>query len=881
MSISLCSMLLSCLLLSVNAYTNSETNDYDPLSFKQMIEMAEEFSVHSKTVHVEDIFTRYPELQSNNCNCKPCYSPLIEMTNFHSNKEQINRRPTILAVAGLRNTQMIGPNSMFRLIEYFQKYQLEHDEIIMILNSVRVIFVPFANVENYFHRFSQTFGNNSGSSEIDGSLDFNWGTKKSCFLTNGARIVNRLVKDNLIVGLIHFDEEGNDLEFPWGRYESLKESLDNPEQKVFESITQTFLKISKSKNKIVKEVVDFANSQSELKLYDGPGSLEDWAFAGSFRQDMVNANCLKQTSPYNELFLEVDSVSNRIFALKVNNKPQKELSDARLGNELSLFSRKSPASRIGYISRNILVLQQFFQNIRPVFDFNYIWRNKKETNATELIIDIQFFAQGCNNVEAIQVENKDFRLSGLKISKNIYEEGSQSIVVDTQIAIPLKMFDGDKGLDVEMKMVCDSNWKTQFAESHFLRSKLSDDYSVNKGEFTVNGADNSKIKIYNVKRDIVSSALAFQKVFNQIELVYSNKLTVRFGDQNMFQISFKKKSRKAFIEIDPDFKEDKQNKDILELLNKNIDDLQLIFFEEHEYYYTPPDNSVIKNQTKFEIQKQEAENRPRNFVRNGNNKNVDLTMKLLKTISVCQTLFFDLIGKRVILSLDPENKENDLQGTVMVHQYNSKEIEVTLRDGAKNNMFQIKNEGLMVPLEGLNCSSKSIFSAGKVDDTVSYYKLFISVDQKNEAELRFQLDLQTSQIMDKLYLEWSDTKIELTKVEGIFVGHSKRSLFRVGGMQVKVFVGDETRFLFECSPEKSSIESDAKEIADVQQSYDERRKQVIGFEDYVRKEISHIEISIVFVIGLLLLVSLFGGLFCCFNGKGKENTHKIELDLLS
>ena len=851
----------------------SET-DYTALKFQQMIEISKTLSSQTNIFHVENVFSRYPELQKNNCKELPCYSPLIEMTNYQSPREDINSRPTILVVAGLNNTQLLGPNAIFRLLEFFSNNYLSYRNVLIMLNSVRILFLPFANVEKYYN--INFYNSGEFSSNLVPSSDFNWDNNEFCFVNSGASIINRLTKDNLIIGLLHFDEVNNQLLYPWGIYNSTEKNLSSADIKIFESITTSLQKATDT-----NDLDNFITHKSKVKGYIGPGSLEDWAYGGSFQKSRLNFECLREDSPYNKHFLETDDVSNRIFPLRVQNKLKKGIAREILGNDGVVFSRVvslttlKNKSKMGYLSRNMLIQMQYFQNMRPIFNTEII-NDMSKTNISNKNYSIYLNAQlnGCNSLGSIVPEQKKIKF---QFVDNIiqFSKGPQHIYLAGDLIMPRTMFGNTDTLDISLIVSCDSKLKNQHIkdpQSNFGRSKLASQYFVKKGDFSFNEYDQFKVKIYNIRKKLMGYSFHFQNRFNEIQLLYNNQLMIRLGQLDVFLLNYESSTKQMHFELHPDFNRDGRNKDLFNLLTKNLDQLELTFFEEHDYYYVTPDNSVLKDQHKFNGTKEKT------FKEDKQISDPDLRMKIGQKFDVCHTTFFNLVGKRVILSIPGKKQNKYLQGTVMIDRYRSKQKEII-----QQLMFQTKMEitGLLVPIEGLSCSSKSIFSAGQMDKSVKYYRLTMSIDGKDENWVHFELNLESNIPHDKVQLVWKDIKIEMTKLKGVYIGYTERSAFKVGGMQVKVLAMKDPLVLFDCSPEKSPVESSANNFSEVSEHFQQRKKQAMEVTEPQTINLTKVGISYVIFGGLFILVIAFAGFFLFINKSRKEEDNNDQIEELN
>ena len=449
------------------------------------------------------------------------------------------------------------------------------------------------------------------------------------------------------------------------------------------------------------------------------------------------------------------------------------------------------------------------------------------------------------------------------------------------------MFKDDQNLDLSFKINCDSQLKKtnhykNVPESHFVRSKVSSEYLAKKKEFSYGEIGEIDLNVYNFQKGIIAFGLISQNKYNEVELVYTRRLTIRFGELNVFMITYVRAFHHISLQIDPEFNREGQNKELFSLLTSKIDQLELTFFEENDYYYVSPDDSVVKDQVNLNNKKKEPAADP-HLKRKSSNSKSDFSLKMNQISNFNDNQFLDLIGKRVILSMDPDNRDSNLQGTVMMHHYGSKKKEeVNLVSNSKYSIPSIINiEGMLVPMDGLRCSSKSIFSIGKTNESIRYYHLTMSVDPKDLNLVHFNLKLQGDTTYDKVQLVLKNTQVELTNLRGNYIGYSNRSSFKASGMQIKVLAGENSDTLFDCYPEKSHLESSVKDLAEVTHNFKLRMNQSVNFEEPIEMETSNVNIGFVFFAGLLVLAGILGGFIFYLRNKKKKGTDNLELEALS
>lgn len=95
-------------------------------------------------------------------------------------------------------------------------------EFLQTLSNVRLLFLPTANVNGFsiLEREEQV-----GLNTHDPNRDFPYNTNEKCFKTSTAIVVDKIFRDNLIVGTLTFHGGDNSISYPWGNYAHQKDNL--------------------------------------------------------------------------------------------------------------------------------------------------------------------------------------------------------------------------------------------------------------------------------------------------------------------------------------------------------------------------------------------------------------------------------------------------------------------------------------------------------------------------------------------------------------------------------------------------------------------------------------------------------------------------------
>ena len=509
------------------------------LWYTDLIQKTNQLSLHRDLFRVQDIYSLYPELVSITCGKEKCKSPYIEMTDFKNDLEYIKTLPTILIIAGIHGNEVTGTNAIFRLFDLILKDKHRDPTWNNVLQNLRVIFLPLVNPNGYYNKTrEETQIVDSKPVKIDPNRDFNWDKPEKCFATLAGQMINHVFKDNLVLGTLTFHGGTNNLTFPWGTFVHLKHSF-SPDHVAFENVVE-MLKSSAGQNKSLN-IIEYQTGTMEELVYDVKGGYEDWAYGASFEPKNLHFECLSKESRYTRSFLESEPNTNRAFVYLIEAGKEKMPREGTLGNELAAVDKSQAQAVVGNVSRNMLLIKQFLEVMRPFVQIQSISLGAAELDqgTLSLVLDVK----GCRKVDSVQMIVPSVLNQAAKIENGLFIENTQSNLVKLDAQVDLRNRKWTSSSEIELRVECDGSWiksnkKYGEPQSHFFRAKSDPHFEVRHKEFTLGSINLRSVKIRNVDWSNLENASFCADRYNEIRLTYHPQFYVKIENTYPLILSF-------------------------------------------------------------------------------------------------------------------------------------------------------------------------------------------------------------------------------------------------------------------------------------------------------------------------------------------------------
>lgn len=892
--------------------TEIETEQYHLLWYRDVVERTKSLLKHPHLFRVSDIYDLYPELIPIQCGSKQCISPHIEMTNFENGAEYIKQLPTVLIVAGIHGNEVVGTNAVFRLFDIILSFKSVDETWFSILNNLRIIFLPMVNPSGFYHKRREEQQERDGSSVlIDPNRDFNWDNSDGCFVTLAGQMINHVFKDNLIIGSLTYHGGDNSLTYPWGTYVHLNHSF-SKDHGAYKHIVE-MLKDAAGENP--KMNVPFYNTGTMEKIvYDVNGGYEDWAYGGSYEHKYLTMDCLPKHSPFSKEFLETDENSNRVFIFLVEAGMDKTPEEGTLGNQMSVLNKSDPKSIIGNISRNITLMKQFFEVMRPFPFLLEMNATPKENDQNKSILKMILDVKGCHKIDSIEITSPPVLSQSSKIEDLLYSINTQSIPIVLEAEIDRLSEKWKNPAEVHLKINCDSHWLKENVhgdpQSHFFRAKTNPDYSVTRKDFTFGAINLDDIVIHNVDINRLDKSISFHKKFDEIEILYDDHMMIKVGDRFPLELTYDVVSHQAIVSEshtrvnisnkkskDEGITEAKDARDLNDEMDTMLKDqkgLMISIFENNSVLKVTTDSKYVLPKFRKFYENPSSFRKLKLTEDQMKGTSLDVEFKLNEPLSLSPTEYLNLLGKRVVLNVPGKVQQESLKGIIIwkkdVDSVKEAKMGKSLPLPETSNSPETKetpekpkeeNPGLKIPVAGANCGTgnpTTLVDSTNLENTFEVVlqrgkddEVFVSAytDQHNIPGLSFCIDDS----------EITALKKAKTSNSGVvrFSGKLETISTNLLGKKVQLKSGNEV--VLECFLEKSEgVYSNSpvmilQDMLAQQNDFDSKAPS----ESYTEvKEEKPDYTRIYIIMGLFLSVSLILCL-CSFCGKKIREAGQVEM----
>ena len=895
-----------------------ESTPYHYLLYSTIIKKSEDLMQYPYLFRVSDLYDIYPELLLTKCGREKCISPFIEMTNFENGGNYIKKLPTILVIGGMNGDKVIGTNAIYQLFDIIISKKNDHDEWLNILNNTRIIFLPMVNPTGFFYKeaYETQILEDFRTRVLNPNTDFNYDKDIGCFETFVGQAINHIFKDNLIIGMLNFNGAGNNILYPWGNYKHPDpKSFD---QSAYHNVSQ-ILKAAAGKNNNFG-IPEYDTGTIKDLTFSKKGGLADWAYGASFEPQFISENCLPKNSLYTTEFLKVDDNSNRAFTLLIQAEDQNQPSEKTLGNALAVSNKKDSSAQLGHISRNIILMKQFFEVMRPFPIINLI--KLQNVNKNQAFIKIQMDVKGCGTVDSVEVESPPVLSQSTHIDKPSYGVNTQSNSVLLKFKINPSTNDWNNITKIVLNIQCDSHWyqdNAQFGEpqSHFFRAKINQNYTAVKNGFFYNGANLNKVIIDNVRVKSINDSLIYHMRYNYIKMFNNFDFIIKMADKYPIQLSYDITSKNALMtKLDSTLdlnaeegsdteKTQMSEKDdnlaqILESIEFDDTNLVLSIYENNNIFPIYTDPKYVVDDIKVYYEKVSMYRKLKLSEETLNNASLDIQFYIGRIVSLTPTRYINLLGKRVIAELPTINDPSSASGIILwknevfddsfnvindlakldqeLFELSDTLVNTDTEDDTQNSDPNYNKDGFSIPHSGISCGSNNPSSLARtVNDGYDFEIVIFDTSENvfdvefkinkvevNEYEFRYDNDKKAN-LHFKLIVDQTSTTYFTGTLE-------KNNDFIIGRKVQIVSVLDKDK-IFECYMEKSkgrALETTKEVIKDInlkQIHYDPNGM----FEQYAQEKSDNDDNTRLYVIlGLFIGMTLMLGVCSICTKKIRE-----------
>jgi hypothetical protein len=479
--------------------------------FMKLVDKLQAHPLYDRYMRITEGFSHYNINPTPYCGNESCKNPIIEIADFTKGPEFVNSLPVVLLVAGFHGDEVVGTNSLYRMIELFCDNFFKQKLWSNLIGNVRIMMLPMANVNGFYHqKREETVLLNENSTEFDPNRDFPYDPdkKQGCFETSTAELLDAIFRDNIIVGCLTFHGGANSITYPWGNIPHLNRA-ESGDQVAFDAVANVLTQVAGGNTNF--EIKPYEIGTLEEVVYVVHGGFEDWGYGASFDTKYIDKKCSKRENRKFGLVsdnLSYNDISNRAFLYLVEAGPEKIPNQEHLGNKLPLESDDYSKGIWGHVPRNINLSTRFSQVIGP---FSSVDKIKYEEG--HLLVDLLIY--GCRTIDHISSNDLN-----LEEKSREYDERRNI----WKMSLKSKLSPG-LHKQVSLEISCDQNWAKpthdQLPQSHLVRRRTDPNYSVDYKQFKLRSNKNLIIGLKNLRTNLLDSVLFNYEGKSQYSLIYN------------------------------------------------------------------------------------------------------------------------------------------------------------------------------------------------------------------------------------------------------------------------------------------------------------------------------------------------------------------------
>lgn len=207
-----------------------------------------------------------------------------------------------------------------------------------LLSTRRIVVVPTANALGFYR-------NEHGENDVDPEEDFAYGKEKpnSCMRTIAARTVNEIFRKHIFqLGLSFHNGEGG-VGYSWGSPTWLEHL--SPDKRSQHQVAEAY-------SNVAGGVSYYRYGQLNDEMQYREGSIEDWAYAGSWDTARVRSCDPESFGGYGVEKTTYNNSTNRAVTMLISANTKTSQSDIGLGSSLNLFERDRDMDEL-HVARNM------------------------------------------------------------------------------------------------------------------------------------------------------------------------------------------------------------------------------------------------------------------------------------------------------------------------------------------------------------------------------------------------------------------------------------------------------------------------------------------------------------------------------------------------
>lgn len=468
----------------------------------------------------------FPNMNQSMCGEAVCNNYFMEVTNFSLGRAKINKLPIILLVAGLHGNESLGITALMHFLDRAPFLYKFSDQWFRILNNVRFVVVPFANISGFFsEKPEEKIIVNSKPLYIDPKEDFNWKNNQECFRTNTTEFLFRLQQRYMITAALVFTGGSSQIVYPM-QPDQGNQKKPSDEKKMFKFVSQMVIEGSRPA----------FNSAITYSKYRAIG-LEDlqssnkylmWLNGATMMPNEANVLCFANNKKFKERYVYPTDKSNRVFALEISLEKSLRPKTS-LGKIMGVINEQENFNEnYGPLVRTFKMIQFFTFAVRPAVEIKSV-QNIQGDKLSRLQMDVR----GCKVIDEIKFLNYPIASPVFKSENN--SEYLKNIATVEILYSYRKLQQDDKSLkslNPQFSLFCDrEQYKLEAGKKYntLLVQQKNEVEEIEWNKQFLPSLGFPRVTLWNIDLTVPEISKSFEKFHDEVLMIYNDILTFSIG----------------------------------------------------------------------------------------------------------------------------------------------------------------------------------------------------------------------------------------------------------------------------------------------------------------------------------------------------------------
>ena len=458
----------------------------------------------------------FKDMNQSLCGKSICQNYFMEVANFGMGRARVNQLPVILLVAGLHGDEAIGISALMHFLDRMATIYKVSPDWFRILNSVRFVVVPFANISGFSRGSDEEKVLYRGRHKyFNVKEDFNWRNESQCLLTATSELLFHIQQRYLVTAALVFTAGKNEIVYP---SHPVYPAHPAPEKAAFEFVAKELAKAAEPPRSKSRSVYHSHYSVTGLETREHPNRYLMWLYGASENPDEARVLCFAKNKNFQYRFKYPTANSNRTFALEISLE-RSDRPRLSLGNEKGILYNLS--KDFGPVVRVFNIIKRFAQLVQPTARVDSV-QNDSETNASQVALSIK----GCEEVSEVKFLDQLDANPKYELSPRT-EPGSDPVVM-----LHYDFAKHSRWVDIGVGLVCDRPVYQSSSDgspvSLLVRQK-NRTATIEQNKQYLKALQLTSLTVWHIDREQPKQIKSFVKFPDEVLMVENDVLTLSIG----------------------------------------------------------------------------------------------------------------------------------------------------------------------------------------------------------------------------------------------------------------------------------------------------------------------------------------------------------------